>query len=142
MIVSMKEAELMISFSGGNDVFVDIGNKYYGVRACQKYLGGIEGSQTLHVGDQFLSAGANDFKVRTAVQPYAIFRCIQIIPLSGADSRCRLDSHVQQPGSQILRRPWTFLMNSSTNSETKIMDDKSRTKLYVVTTALPYRRTE
>lgn len=53
--------------AGGNDVFVDIGNKYYGVRACQKYLGGIEGSQTLHVGDQFLSAGANDFKARSAL---------------------------------------------------------------------------
>lgn len=34
--------------------------------ACQKYLGGIDGSKTLHVGDQFLSAGANDFKVRNS----------------------------------------------------------------------------
>lgn len=49
---------------GGNDVFVDIGDKGWGVLACQSYLGGIEGSKTLHVGDQFLSAGANDFKVR------------------------------------------------------------------------------
>ena len=49
---------------GGNDVFVDIGDKSWGVLACQSYLGGIEGSETLHVGDQFLSAGANDFKVR------------------------------------------------------------------------------
>ena len=49
---------------GGNDVFVDIGDKSWGVLACQSYLGGIEGSKTLHVGDQFLSAGANDFKVR------------------------------------------------------------------------------
>lgn len=48
---------------GGNDVFVDIGDKGWGVLACQKYLGGIDGSKTLHVGDQFLSVGANDFKV-------------------------------------------------------------------------------
>ena len=48
---------------GGNDIFVDIGDKGWGVLACQRYLGGIGGSKTLHVGDQFLSAGANDFKV-------------------------------------------------------------------------------
>ena len=52
---------------GGNDVFVDIGDKSYGVMACQKYLGGIEASKTLHVGDQFLSTGANDFKVPWAI---------------------------------------------------------------------------
>ena len=33
---------------------------------CQRYFGGIEGSKTLHVGDQFLSIGANDFKARLA----------------------------------------------------------------------------
>ncbi|KAI4102099.1 MAG: hypothetical protein LQ339_004772 [Xanthoria mediterranea] len=54
------------AFNGGNDVFVDIGDKSYGVLSCQRYLGGIEGSKTLHVGDQFLSAGANDFKARLA----------------------------------------------------------------------------
>lgn len=54
------------AFNGGNDVFVDIGDKGWGVLACQQYLGGIEGSKTLHVGDQFLSAGANDFKARLA----------------------------------------------------------------------------
>jgi IMP and pyridine-specific 5'-nucleotidase len=48
---------------GGNDVFIDIGDKSWGVRACQRYFGGIDRSMTLHVGDQFLSAGANDFKV-------------------------------------------------------------------------------
>ncbi|KAJ5499418.1 IMP-specific 5-nucleotidase [Penicillium expansum] len=41
------------AFNGGNDVFVDIGDKSWG-------------SKTLHVGDQFLSAGANDFKARLA----------------------------------------------------------------------------
>ncbi|MCJ1410253.1 IMP 5'-nucleotidase [Ptychographa xylographoides] len=54
------------AFNGGNDVFVDIGDKSWGVLACQSYLGGIQGSKTIHVGDQFLSAGANDFKARSA----------------------------------------------------------------------------
>jgi len=54
------------AFNGGNDVFVDIGDKQYGVRACQKFFHGIDGSKTLHIGDQFLSAGANDFKARSA----------------------------------------------------------------------------
>ena len=76
----MTQMTLMALTLGGNDVFVDIGNKYYGVRACQKYLGGIEGSQTLHVGDQFLSAGANDFKVRVAIAPCAIFCSTYCMP--------------------------------------------------------------
>ncbi|KAF9890477.1 IMP 5'-nucleotidase [Aspergillus nanangensis] len=54
------------AFNGGNDVFVDIGDKSWGVRACQQYFGGIVPTRTLHVGDQFLSAGANDFKARLA----------------------------------------------------------------------------
>lgn len=54
------------AFNGGNDIFVDIGDKQYGVMACQKLFEGIEGGKTLHVGDQFLSAGANDFKARLA----------------------------------------------------------------------------
>lgn len=83
------------AFNGGNDVFVDIGDKSWGVQVCQNYFGktiddyfgkstggdgsasssgdssysdsGIEaigGERTLHVGDQFLSAGSNDFKAR------------------------------------------------------------------------------
>ncbi|KAL8786233.1 MAG: hypothetical protein Q9213_002922 [Squamulea squamosa] len=52
------------AFNGGNDVFVDIGDKSWGVSSCQRYLGGIQSSKTLHVGDQFLSAGANDYKAR------------------------------------------------------------------------------
>ena len=51
---------------GGNDVFVDIGDKAWGVQACQRFFGGIDGGRSLHVGDQFLSAGANDFKARSA----------------------------------------------------------------------------
>lgn len=54
------------AFNGGNDVFVDIGDKSYGVAATQRFFGGIAGGKTLHVGDQFLSAGANDFKARLA----------------------------------------------------------------------------
>jgi IMP and pyridine-specific 5'-nucleotidase len=54
------------AFNGGNDVFVDIGDKSWGVMACQSYFGGIDGGRSLHVGDQFLSAGANDFKARLA----------------------------------------------------------------------------
>ena len=66
------------AFNGGNDVFVDIGDKSWGVMVCQNYFGSsppgekgqegkgeaIRGERTLHVGDQFLSAGSNDFKAR------------------------------------------------------------------------------
>lgn len=106
------------AFNGGNDVFVDIGDKSWGVMVCQNYFGrlsqplstsssdeivtssvipaatttlstpgqgnetGKEGrrnsdirtedehehsirrDRTLHIGDQFLSAGSNDFKAR------------------------------------------------------------------------------
>lgn len=68
-ILEMSDAGKRIpfcAFNGGNDVFVDIGDKSWGVMACQSYFGGIEGSRSLHVGDQFLSAGANDFKARLA----------------------------------------------------------------------------
>ncbi|KAL1890868.1 IMP 5'-nucleotidase [Sporothrix stenoceras] len=74
------------AFNGGRDVFVDIGDKSWGVLICQHallFLGkpGMPGSPpppelqdevvarpgtTLHVGDQFLSAGANDFRARRA----------------------------------------------------------------------------
>jgi IMP and pyridine-specific 5'-nucleotidase len=53
-------------FNGGADVFLDIGDKSLGVQACQKWFGGIPPSSTLHVGDQFLSGGGNDFKARSA----------------------------------------------------------------------------
>lgn len=54
------------AFNGGSDVFVDIGDKSLGVQACQKWFGGIKPATTLHVGDQFLSGGGNDFKARDA----------------------------------------------------------------------------
>ncbi|ETN38522.1 uncharacterized protein HMPREF1541_06557 [Cyphellophora europaea CBS 101466] len=53
-------------FNGGADVFLDVGDKSLGVRACQKWFGGIKPQETLHVGDQFLSGGGNDFKARSA----------------------------------------------------------------------------
>ena len=58
------------AFNGGRDVFVDIGDKSWGVTVCQQWFGGgggnaIRGENTLHVGDQFLSAGSNDFKARS-----------------------------------------------------------------------------
>jgi IMP and pyridine-specific 5'-nucleotidase len=53
------------AFNGGRDVFVDIGDKSWGVRVCQTWFGGVRGENTLHVGDQFLSAGANDFRARS-----------------------------------------------------------------------------
>ncbi|KAF8473140.1 IMP-specific 5'-nucleotidase [Kalaharituber pfeilii] len=54
------------AFNGGNDVFVDIGDKRLGVLCCRQYFGGLGGGETLHIGDQFLSAGHNDFKARLA----------------------------------------------------------------------------
>jgi IMP and pyridine-specific 5'-nucleotidase len=69
------------AFNGGHDVFVDIGDKSWGVAVCQRWFAGgavttaggsggedrgsIKGENTLHVGDQFLSAGANDFRARS-----------------------------------------------------------------------------
>ncbi|KAL2150029.1 hypothetical protein VTH82DRAFT_7705 [Thermothelomyces myriococcoides] len=63
------------AFNGGRDVFVDIGDKSWGVTVCQRWFGSssssgkdgaaIKGQNTLHVGDQFLSAGANDFRARS-----------------------------------------------------------------------------
>lgn len=53
-------------FNGGADVFLDIGDKSLGVQACQQWFGGILPNKTLHVGDQFLSGGGNDFKARSA----------------------------------------------------------------------------
>lgn len=54
------------AFNGGSDVWIDIGDKRLGVLSLQQYLGNIGGFQALHVGDQFASVGANDFKARMA----------------------------------------------------------------------------
>ncbi|KAI9207678.1 IMP-specific 5-nucleotidase [Polychytrium aggregatum] len=52
------------AFNGGNDMWVDIGNKLIGVQILQQYLG-THGHETLHLGDQFLSTG-NDIATRSA----------------------------------------------------------------------------
>lgn len=61
------------AFNGGSDVWVDIGDKSLGVEALQRYLCSSEEynhlcpilkSESLHVGDQFASVGANDYKAR------------------------------------------------------------------------------
>ena len=50
------------AFNGGNDVFVDVGNKSLGLQALQRYLGA-RPEQVLHVGDRFTVTG-NDGTVR------------------------------------------------------------------------------
>ena len=52
------------AFNGGNDVWVDVGNKLIGVRILREWLN-ITGSETLHIGDQFLATG-NDISTRSA----------------------------------------------------------------------------
>ena len=49
--------------------------------ACQRFFGGVQGSQTLHVGDQFLSAGANDFKARLACTTAWIAEPVETVDL-------------------------------------------------------------
>jgi IMP and pyridine-specific 5'-nucleotidase len=67
MAPQVREAGIpFCAFNGGNDVFVDIGDKSLGVQGCQKWFGGVSADATLHVGDQFLSGGGNDFKARLA----------------------------------------------------------------------------
>jgi len=50
------------AFNGGNDVFVDIGNKNIGLKALQKYFDA-ESDEVLHVGDRFTASG-NDSATR------------------------------------------------------------------------------
>ena len=52
------------AFNGGNDVWLDIGNKLIGVKILLSWLGA-NSNETLHVGDQFLSTG-NDIATRSA----------------------------------------------------------------------------
>jgi IMP and pyridine-specific 5'-nucleotidase len=93
------------AFNGGNDVFVDIGDKSWGVRACQRYFGGIDPAKTLHVGDQFLSAGANDFKVSELLSsPVLLIRLTYLVLI-------RPVLHPQLPGLQAPLRPWNYLMS-------------------------------
>ena len=50
------------AFNGGNDVWVDVGNKALGVRALQAFMGPTP-IQSLHVGDRFTRTG-NDTRAR------------------------------------------------------------------------------
>lgn len=66
-----KDDLRVCAFNGGSDVWVDIGDKSLGVAALQEYLCkdepagvSIDKSESLHIGDQFASVGANDFKAR------------------------------------------------------------------------------
>merc|ERR1719221_234116 len=51
------------AFNGGNDVFVDVGNKRVGVEILQSYCD-IKVEETLHIGDQFLGTAGNDAAAR------------------------------------------------------------------------------
>lgn len=50
------------AFNGGNDVFVDVGNKSLGLEALMSYLG-VTPPEALHVGDRFTQSG-NDSATR------------------------------------------------------------------------------
>ncbi|KIY93043.1 IMP-specific 5'-nucleotidase 1 [Monoraphidium neglectum] len=50
------------AFNGGNDVFVDIGNKCIGLDALMRYLGAAP-PEVMHVGDRFTDSG-NDAATR------------------------------------------------------------------------------
>lgn len=54
------------AFNGGNDIWCDIGDKKLGVLCLQHFFNISHPSRCLHVGDQFLSAGNNDYKARAA----------------------------------------------------------------------------
>lgn len=65
MALKQVSAEINIpycAFNGGQDVWVDCGNKRVGVDGLQDYFG-LQPDQCLHVGDQFLNTG-NDFSAR------------------------------------------------------------------------------
>lgn len=58
----LESALPFCAFNGGNDVFVDVGNKSLGLEALMQYLG-LRPAQTLHVGDRFTDSG-NDSATR------------------------------------------------------------------------------
>ncbi|KAJ2748123.1 IMP 5'-nucleotidase, partial [Coemansia nantahalensis] len=73
------------AFNGGNDCWVDIGNKLIGVRILQDLIGS-PAEATLHVGDQFLSTG-NDISTRSAC-----CTCWIISPRETQDMLAELDA--------------------------------------------------
>jgi len=52
------------AFNGGADVWIDIGNKLFGVQSLQSFFS-VKPEETIHIGDQFLSLG-NDIATRRA----------------------------------------------------------------------------
>jgi hypothetical protein len=79
---------------GGNDVFVDIGDKSWGVLACQRLFGSIEGNKTLHVGDQFLHNGMDR-------EPH------RDVPAAGRDCRAGRDAPAQDSIKPPVTVDWT-----------------------------------
>jgi IMP and pyridine-specific 5'-nucleotidase len=75
------------SFNGGNDVFVDVGNKLIGVSMLLDYLK-CRNEETLHVGDQFLGTG-NDVSTRGGC--------------------CTVSANKYRYGSQVQRKQHMFL---------------------------------
>ena len=65
------------AFNGGSDVWVDVGNKLYGVQCLQKYFGA-DVSETIHVGDQFLSIGNGSLALFTLFYSLLSFSCRRI----------------------------------------------------------------
>lgn len=71
VVTDLSGGDLRVcAFNGGSEVWVDIGDKSLGVEALQQYLCKDSGkppiskSESLHIGDQFASVGANDYKAR------------------------------------------------------------------------------
>lgn len=91
---------------------MDIGDKSWGVTVCQKYFekqslnsGSSSKLQfgpenTLHVGDQFLSAGANDFRARSVGTTAWIASPEETVYVLSLSQSHRVDSTF--PGGTIL----------------------------------------
>jgi IMP and pyridine-specific 5'-nucleotidase len=91
------------AFNGGNDVFVDIGDKSWGVLVCQKYFGdrlgrSIEGKRTMHVGDQgcYYIVGGKSRRMRDLIR-----RGSRVYEGGGAEESLTVDH------TQNLRMEWT-----------------------------------
>lgn len=88
--------------------------------SCQKYFGGIAGSRSLHVGDQFLSIGANDFKVNGSNTPK--HRCSATDKFTGANEQLY---SVDRQVSLILReRSVLYLTLQNSPAETVALLDE------------------
>jgi len=93
------------AFNGGNDVWVDVGNKLIGVRILRQWLR-VEAGETLHIGDQFLATG-NDISTRSAcatlwiaspAETEAVLDEVNVL-LGANGQRLRLDTLPRFPNS-------------------------------------------